>query len=633
MQSALDLFKPKVELTASSLWNDLVRDKSADQRSSRGMPCQRERMKPKQMRLGEVSALPDVDSPCLSDTSAPTRTYRCLLEKVEGTFGVTLVSSRLFPYPRVLTLHERYKSTRSGLREGDRVLAVNGESVFGRPARATEILSSANAVQFLCERDDSPIQTALRKVSYRVKATSERGTTSKIPIRVGDLETLIAEANNRLHNSTRFGRHDDYLLEQIQVEYATLKNHIAEANRHYRRLAEDMSRIEEARAQMSIRAQQLDAREREIEKFVAAANELVIDGEAELDSKRRAYERELQYRQNELERKRRGHEAALYKRAKYLQAALSGKLQGLQKFLPRAPQQRATSCPAATLECGLAPGDRVNVQDFCNGTVKFVGEISGRIRVGVDLDYKKGFNDGVAKGHRYFWCAPGYGVFVVPEHVRSLGTREGDNEPSTPRRVGGRGRSRTPTYSPWRSKGPVSPSSRAQLYYGSCSDLSTAESTPRRPRSPWNLRETPRRPGYLEGLLQKASAVATAAKVSTAARPAPKRRVRIASTHLIASAGPSVTEMGGQRREAAAGPADDAANAVAPEDETDVTDVEEPAFFDVAASSAAQQQKDCGRTHWTPSASESPIMLSPYATSSPYVSTPEPVSQGRYTEL
>lgn len=499
LSTPLDLFKPTKQIS----WTELLGDEPPPDVRAAGYPA-------RQYHQASRGGPPTFDF----DFSVPApprpgskkdRTYRCMIERDDGSFGVSLVSSKLFPYPRVITLADRYKVTKSGLREGDRVLEVNGQSVFGKPTLATELLKACDSATLLLERDSTPIKGQEGAVSYRVKAaTSDLRGKSKIPVLTPDLGTLFAQTNHAQRVlMLRGGR--DRLGEQLQLEYANLKKHIAQANWYYNRLADDMTRLEDAESMLEERERQLDAREAEIEKFVSGCNDLVLEKETELETKRASFERELQYRTLELDRKRKEHEAALEQRAEELRAALEGKLRVLETVMPprrhtdggaamaAAARARAMTAAAGPDSTDVEAGDRVRVEGFGNGTVKYVGVIEGRTRVGVELDFKKGFNDGAAKGTRYFWCAPGYGVFVVPAHIRSLGTKE---DPT------GRGWSVSPDEMRRRSSQDSS-SSRQDSSSSRRKRRSTA-------RAQTTKLPTPKRPNGFDDLVLQASAAAAA---------------------------------------------------------------------------------------------------------------------------
>lgn len=66
-------------------------------------------------------------------------------------------------------------------------------------------------------------------------------------------------------------------------------------------------------------------------------------------------------------------------------------------------------------------GDRVILNDDC-GTVRYVGKIAG-IKgswVGLELDDRKGKNDGSAKGKRYFSCPKNHGIFCKAKKIKPL---------------------------------------------------------------------------------------------------------------------------------------------------------------------------------------------------------------------
>ncbi|KAL7751110.1 hypothetical protein RI367_003312 [Sorochytrium milnesiophthora] len=62
----------------------------------------------------------------------------------------------------------------------------------------------------------------------------------------------------------------------------------------------------------------------------------------------------------------------------------------------------------------MKPGDRVSVDGFGEGVVRFVGAVHFRPGdwTGIELLTPSGKNDGSAMGKRYFACAPNHGVFV-----------------------------------------------------------------------------------------------------------------------------------------------------------------------------------------------------------------------------
>ena len=62
------------------------------------------------------------------------------------------------------------------------------------------------------------------------------------------------------------------------------------------------------------------------------------------------------------------------------------------------------------------PGQRVNVPNFGDGVVHFLGlhQIDGKPRAGVVLDLPVGMNNGTVNGHKYFVCKEKYGVLLDP---------------------------------------------------------------------------------------------------------------------------------------------------------------------------------------------------------------------------
>jgi dynactin 1 len=61
-------------------------------------------------------------------------------------------------------------------------------------------------------------------------------------------------------------------------------------------------------------------------------------------------------------------------------------------------------------------GQRVEIQDGRQGTVRFVGETSFKEGqwLGLELDVPEGKNDGSVRGERYFDCEANYGLFIQP---------------------------------------------------------------------------------------------------------------------------------------------------------------------------------------------------------------------------
>lgn len=75
---------------------------------------------------------------------------------------------------------------------------------------------------------------------------------------------------------------------------------------------------------------------------------------------------------------------------------------------------------------GFNVGDRVHVEKYCAGTLRWQGTFqpkaggSGQYRLGIELDSPLGLNDGGAGDKRYFSCRKNYGVFVVPRKCKRL---------------------------------------------------------------------------------------------------------------------------------------------------------------------------------------------------------------------
>ncbi|KAK0705359.1 dynein associated protein-domain-containing protein [Lasiosphaeris hirsuta] len=67
----------------------------------------------------------------------------------------------------------------------------------------------------------------------------------------------------------------------------------------------------------------------------------------------------------------------------------------------------------------LAAGQKIQLSDGRNGTIRFVGQTAFAAGdwVGVELDDDSGKNDGSVQGERYFDCPMGYGMFVRPSTV------------------------------------------------------------------------------------------------------------------------------------------------------------------------------------------------------------------------
>ena len=437
------------------------------------------------------------------------RKFRCIVEREEGTFGLTLVSTRFYPYPRVLALaEERYggrEATESSLRVGDRILEVNGIPTFGQPQVATEMLKECDRALFVYEHDPSPIQATQRRQSYRVRAAADLGAlgrgASRIPVRTvraGHLaDEVLAEVNIAQRKLLAGGAESiagDSFAERMMVEYVTLKRHLRRADWFFRVLADDAAHQEHLHCELTERERLVEQREAEVHRLIKMCDQLAQEKDKELEAQRAAYERELRYRHAELERKRRTHEAALLERAVSLGAELADKLHSIKATLPArdlmsspaandpdtdfiysSPRhsrhqrdsrgsnyssvyERSAASATARDSAGsvgagehhrssanssqagvvgmcydgdttIVVGARVDVRGFCAGTVRFVGEIMGRRRIGVELDERKGINDGAAKGMRFFTCEPCHGVFVVPDDVT---LRDDTSEPSSP---------------------------------------------------------------------------------------------------------------------------------------------------------------------------------------------------------
>eukprot|EP00037_Helgoeca_nana_P029899 m.363711 g.363711 ORF g.363711 m.363711 type:complete len:747 (+) comp28070_c0_seq12:2867-5107(+) len=63
-------------------------------------------------------------------------------------------------------------------------------------------------------------------------------------------------------------------------------------------------------------------------------------------------------------------------------------------------------------------GQRCDVHSRGLGTVRFVGVVKNKPRIGVELDAKVGLNDGSVTGVRYFECPDGHGVFSAAQKVK-----------------------------------------------------------------------------------------------------------------------------------------------------------------------------------------------------------------------
>jgi len=87
---------------------------------------------------------------------------------------------------------------------------------------------------------------------------------------------------------------------------------------------------------------------------------------------------------------------------------------------PKYTDVSPTLFPFNETSAGLKIGDRVNVLNFGDGTVKFIGlhAKDGKPRAGIVLDEMKGLNNGTAGGHYYFSCADKHGVLVDPRQCK-----------------------------------------------------------------------------------------------------------------------------------------------------------------------------------------------------------------------
>eukprot|EP00035_Acanthoeca_spectabilis_P012158 m.216259 g.216259 ORF g.216259 m.216259 type:complete len:1062 (-) comp15545_c0_seq16:3000-6185(-) len=65
----------------------------------------------------------------------------------------------------------------------------------------------------------------------------------------------------------------------------------------------------------------------------------------------------------------------------------------------------------------VAPGARCVVEGRGLGTVRYFGEVRGKLRVGVELDEERGLNDGAVDDERFFTCQKLHGVFAAPHRV------------------------------------------------------------------------------------------------------------------------------------------------------------------------------------------------------------------------
>ena len=83
---------------------------------------------------------------------------------------------------------------------------------------------------------------------------------------------------------------------------------------------------------------------------------------------------------------------------------------------------------------GLQVGQRVMVGGAVAGVVRFVGDVhftSGTF-IGVELDERKGKNDGSFDSVRYFDCPEGHGLFAPPSKVSLLHEEKGDTAGAIP---------------------------------------------------------------------------------------------------------------------------------------------------------------------------------------------------------
>eukprot|EP00038_Savillea_parva_P008030 m.174192 g.174192 ORF g.174192 m.174192 type:complete len:217 (+) comp13797_c0_seq1:80-730(+) len=86
---------------------------------------------------------------------------------------------------------------------------------------------------------------------------------------------------------------------------------------------------------------------------------------------------------------------------------------------PAAPGAEEAEINEAT--AALPLGTRVEVEGYtCPGTVRFVGMVGDKCRVGLELDQPFGKNDGEALGERFFQCPVKRGTFVFPKKVKKL---------------------------------------------------------------------------------------------------------------------------------------------------------------------------------------------------------------------
>ena len=72
----------------------------------------------------------------------------------------------------------------------------------------------------------------------------------------------------------------------------------------------------------------------------------------------------------------------------------------------------------------ITVGMRCETSKFGMGCVRFIGQIKGKVRIGIELDKPIGLNNGTVFGKQFFKCAPKHGVFLLPDVVRSVSDAE-----------------------------------------------------------------------------------------------------------------------------------------------------------------------------------------------------------------